>query len=246
MPDLKKFHKSITKEIEATNNRVRDLVTHWGEEGKYKELVFQNILRRFLPKSLEIGTGFIIRPTERGVHNSTKQIDVIIYDNSYPVLFREGDFVIMTPEGVRGIVEVKANLTNQNILQVIKTCNQNGKYIFEGKENKENKLFNGIFSYKSRQPTQKLRRIIRNEYNELDGDNKEKFALNHIALNKNTFIKHWDSSYGAETFSEYNLISLTFSFFISNLLNYVTNRKIERENFIWFVTDKEQNIVNDF
>lgn len=246
MTDLVNYHKSITNEIEATNKRVRDLVTHWGEDGRYKELVFQNILRRFLPKSLEIGTGFIIKPTERGVHNNSKQLDVIIYDNSFPVLFREGDFVIMTPEGVRGIVEVKANLTNQNVEQVINTCNQNGKYIFDGKENKDNKLFNGIFSYESRQPTNAVREIIREKYNELDGDDKEKFALNHIALNKNTFIKHWDSTFGNETYSQYNLTSLTFSFFISNLLNYVTNRKIERENFIWFVTDKEQDNVNNF
>jgi len=246
MPSLINYHKSITKEIISTNKRVRDLVTHWGEEGKYKEVVFKNILRRFLPNNLEIGTGFIIKPIQRGQHEESKQIDVIIYENSYPLLFKESDFVIMTPEGVRGIIEIKANLLNQDVRQVIQTCNENGKFVFDGKENKNKKLFNGIFSYDSRNPTNNLRNTIREEYDNIIGVDKEKFALNHVALSKDKFIKHWDSTHGNETYSQYSLIDLTFSFFISNLLNYVTENHISRENFIWFVEDKENRKDFDF
>ena len=39
MTSLTNYHKSITSEIISTNKRVRDLVTHWGEEGRYKEVV---------------------------------------------------------------------------------------------------------------------------------------------------------------------------------------------------------------
>lgn len=73
-----------------------------------------------------------------------------------------------------------------------------------------------------------------------------KFALNHIALSKDTFIKHWDSSYGREEYSQYNLVDLTFSFFISNLLDYVTDNKITKDNYIWFVEDKENRKDVDF
>lgn len=246
MPSLINYHKSITKEIISTNKRVRDLVTHWGEEGRYKEVVFKNILKRYLPKNLEIATGFIIKPTRRGEHEESKQIDVIIYENSFPVLFKEADFVIMTPEGVRGIVEVKANLLNQNIEQVIQTCNFNGKFIFEGKENKEKKLFNGIFSFESRLPTDNFRSVTRRKYDELVEIDKDKFALNHIALSKDTLIKHWNREDGGEEYSQYNLVDLTFSFFISNLLNFVTDNLIDRENFIWFVEDKENRKEFDF
>lgn len=246
MTNLTNYHKSITKEIISTNKRVRDLVTHWGEDGKYKEVVFKNVLKRFLPKSLEIGTGFIIKPLERGEHVESKQLDIIIYENSYPILFREEDFVIMTPEGVRGIVEIKANLINQNIGEIIDTCNQNGQFIYDGKDNKEKKIFNGIFSYESRTPTERVRRIIRESYDNNSGSEKEMFALNHIALNKDYFIKHWDSSYGNEEYSQYKLIDLTFSFFISNLLDYVTDKKISKENFIWYVEDKENKKEYDF
>lgn len=246
MTSLTNYHKSITKEIISTKTRVRDLVTNWGEEGKYKEVVFKNILRRFLPSNLEIGTGFIIKPTTRGAHEESKQIDVIIYENSHPILFKESDFVIMTPEGVRGIVEIKANLLNQNIDQIIQTCNLNGEFVFEGKEKKEKKIFNGIFSFESHNATANLRNTIREKYNAINCPDKEKFALNHIALSKDTFIKHWDSSYGREEYSQYNLVDLTFSFFISNLLDYVTDNKITKDNYIWFVEDKENRKDVDF
>lgn len=246
MTSLTNYHKSITSEIISTNKRVRDLVTHWGEEGRYKEVVFKNILRRFLPVNLEIGTGFIIKPISRGEHEESKQIDIIIYDNSYPVLFKEADFVIMTPEAVRGIVEIKANLMNQNIEQIFDTCNANAKFIFEAKDNQEKKFFNGIFSYDSRIPTERVRRLIRDSFNNVLGERKEMYVLNHIALSKDIFIKHWDSTYGNEEYSQYNLLDLTFSFFISNLLNYVTDNKINKENYIWFAEDKEDRKEFDF
>jgi hypothetical protein len=245
MTSLTDYHKSITNEIISTNKRVRNLVTHWGEEGKYKELVFKNILKRFLPNNLEIGTGFIIKPTGRGIHEESKQIDIIIFENSHPILFRESDFVIMTPEGVRGIVEIKANLLSRNITQVIQTCNSNGKFIYEGKQ-KKTKIFNGIFSYESHSNTANLRNTLRKQYNEIDDEQKDLFALNHIAVSKDVFIKHWDSTFGREEYSQYYLVDLAFSFFISNLLNYVTENQIYKENYIWFVENKEEQIVSNF
>ncbi|MCW4043504.1 MAG: hypothetical protein NWE90_07260 [Candidatus Bathyarchaeota archaeon] len=44
-----KFQKSITEELEVVKDRVRNLIgsAHWGEEGKYKEAVLTNVMRRF-------------------------------------------------------------------------------------------------------------------------------------------------------------------------------------------------------
>jgi len=56
-----KFQESITKELEVVRDRVRNLIgdAHWGEEGRYKEAVLKNVIRRFLPSNLSIGTGFV-------------------------------------------------------------------------------------------------------------------------------------------------------------------------------------------
>ena len=47
--DAKEFQKSITEELDVVKNRIRNLIgnRHWGEEGRYKEAILKNILRKF-------------------------------------------------------------------------------------------------------------------------------------------------------------------------------------------------------
>ncbi len=181
MPTLRDYHKSITRELISTNNRVRDLITHWPEDGRYKEVILKNIIKRVLPKNLSIYSGFVIKQTEnRGKHVQSRQIDLIIYENSYPILFVEGDFAIVTPEGVKGIIEIKANLANQQLDNIFSTCNENAEFIFNGKENRQNPLFNGIFSFNGRQCTEFFRNQLRISYNNNNHTEKDKFILNHI------------------------------------------------------------------
>lgn len=109
--DSQNFQKSITQELDVIKNRVRNLIgnAHWGEEGRFKEAVLKNVIQRFLPNSISIGTGFILKENEDSNTNISHQIDLIIYDNTKPVLFREGDFIITTETNVRGIIERRFN-----------------------------------------------------------------------------------------------------------------------------------------
>lgn len=43
----------------------------------------------------------------------TDQIDVIIYKKYDPRLFQKGDFVVLMPESVLGIIQVKSKVTSQ-------------------------------------------------------------------------------------------------------------------------------------
>jgi hypothetical protein len=82
------FHKTTTKELKAIQDRIKNLVPNWLEDGMYKEAVLKSIIQNFLPKNFDIASGYVIRPTQiRGNHEVSKQIDIIIYDNSFPVLF---------------------------------------------------------------------------------------------------------------------------------------------------------------
>ena len=103
------FHKSITYEINSLKNRVLNLIgdAHWSEVGRYREAVLRNVIKRFIPSNISLGTGFIIDKNEEGNIDISKQIDIIVYDNTYPALFAESDVVITTPANVRGIIEVK-------------------------------------------------------------------------------------------------------------------------------------------
>ncbi len=212
----KKFQKSITEELNTIKDRVRNLVgnAHWGEDGRYKEAILKNVIRRFLPTNLSIGTGFVIRKNNKDEPQVSKQIDIIIYESTIPVLFSEGDFVITTYKNVRGIVEVKTKIRIGELQEIMQKAKENGELI--GKD-----IFNGIFSY------------------EFDGNINSntidqalkgaKNCVNHISLGPDMFIRFWKredrnkldppvKNCQNDFYNVYELRNLSFSYFISNLL----------------------------
>ena len=122
--DYKAYHESITAELMASRDRVRNFIGdhHWGEDGRFKEVLLMNHLKKILPSNVSIGTGFV-----KNGEQITSQIDLIIYDNSVPNLFSQGDFVIVLPESVYGIIEVKSKLiSGKMITETIANANKNG------------------------------------------------------------------------------------------------------------------------
>lgn len=103
----------------------QDAASHKGEDGRYIESLITEYLKRYLPKDLEVLTGFILRPAVKtGLNNRTRknevdqhstQLDIIIYDSyHYPVFQRFGDNVIVPPEGVVGIISVKKKFNEED------------------------------------------------------------------------------------------------------------------------------------
>lgn len=249
--DTIEFHKSTTKELLAIKDRVKNLINHWGEDGRYQEAVIKTMIQRFLPEKFRIGSGFIVRQTRnRGNHEPSKQIDLIIYDTSFPVLFKENDFVILTPDSVLRIIEVKANATNQGLQQIIKKSNDNGKFIFDGRIDKTKPLFNGIFSYESTvNNVSTIANAINIPWREL-GENvyKDKFCVNHISLNQDWFYKYWEHEHivGNQPHYLYEIKELSFSFFISNLMDWISGTSVIENSNLWFPIDKTIEVRKTF
>ncbi|WP_317205988.1 DUF6602 domain-containing protein [Flavobacterium psychrophilum] len=216
----------------------------------YKEIVLKNIIRRFLPEKYKIGTGFVVTQTEnRGEHNHSTQIDLLIYDDASPILFKEGDFVILTPDSVRGIIEVKSNIQNvASLKEVVNKSNKIGQTIYNSKTDKKQKFFNGIFSYDGYLNNFGLQTLVDNYLegiSDFSSDtNHKKFIVNHVSFNKNLFLKLWPSE--TNPHSLYNIEDLSFSFFISNLIDTLANSSVKRNSFIWYAADKELNILKQF
>ncbi|BBI33598.1 hypothetical protein KCTCHS21_29970 [Cohnella abietis] len=232
MPNYLEYQKSIASEFKAYEKRVRHLIddAHWVEEGRYKEIILMNYLKRILPKHISVGTGFI-----RNQDTITHQIDIIIYDNTYPLLFSEGDFIIAVPENVIGIIEVKSNIVPSDLCDIIKKSNHNASIIC-GNSNKM--LFNGVFSYNSieesaqyilKLKTIEYKQILEKQFTNQIISNKLSSCVNHIVLGTKYFIKLWASGVTHEKkhdewkgapphYSFYNMQEgLAFSYFLSNL-----------------------------
>ena len=99
---------------------------HKGEDGRFVENLIRSMLIRFLPKELEVLTGFVIRPAvkTKGVNRCRKnesdahssQLDIIVYNSAqYPIYLRSNETVIVPPEGVIAIISVKKALRDGDI-----------------------------------------------------------------------------------------------------------------------------------
>lgn len=227
--DHKKFQESITRELDVIRNRVRDLIgdAHWGEEGRYKEEILKKTLRKFLPKNVSVGSGFIT--TIEGI---SKQLDIIIYDNHQPPLFSEGDFIITTPSNVLGIVEVKSCLNPTSLREAVNKHDQVSNIISQNNQN-ERKIFHGIFSfeYNGNIQSQAIDNALRNSQG----------IVNHISLGNSYFIRRWGQIEGnqlppevialSDFYNIYDIADLSFSYFISNLIDIVCGGLNDR---YWF------------
>lgn len=249
--NTKEFHISTGKELLAVKDRVRHLISHWGEDGRYKESVLKLIIKRFLPEKYKIATGFVVKEThERGNHNASSQIDLIIYDNQYPVLFKDNDFVIVTPDSVRAIIEVKANIKNQDVKRVVEKSNDVGKFIYNGKTDKNSFFFNGVFSYAGYERIQDYQ-IIENKitFANLNCSSEQyfnKFKVNHICFNSDLLFKFWEQKTPNESHYLYKLKDLSFSFFISNLMDYLGGDSVILNSNLWYPIDKSIEVVHKF
>jgi hypothetical protein len=94
---------------------------HPGEDGRYVEGLIRTYLKKYLPRSLHVSTGFILRPAVKtGVNGRERrgnsdqhssQLDIIVHDaDNYPSFQNFNDDVIVPPEGVVAILSVKKHL----------------------------------------------------------------------------------------------------------------------------------------
>ncbi|MHC5598505.1 MAG: DUF6602 domain-containing protein [Nostoc sp.] len=120
---------SFTSKINSLAQIIRN--AHYPSLGTYKERLLMSMIKQFIPKRYDVGTGFVIFPTEEidsnnkpigykvlsGVeHIVSGQCDIIVYDSfDYAPIFQDGDFVVVRPESVRSIIEVKGTLNQESI-----------------------------------------------------------------------------------------------------------------------------------
>lgn len=99
---------------------------HAGEDGRYVESLLRQHLQKYLPRDLEVLTGFILRPAiitgkdgaerEGKGDRKSRQLDIIVYDTAhYPLFQRFENNVVAPPEGVVAVLSVKKHLRSGNV-----------------------------------------------------------------------------------------------------------------------------------
>lgn len=109
-----KFIKALRNSTSKLYSELEDskLVEHSGDKGEFREEILSKLLRNYLPSCYGLGNGEVF--SQDG--ESSKQIDIVIYDTVYSnVLFKDKSNSLFPCESVYGEIEVKSNLSSDEL-----------------------------------------------------------------------------------------------------------------------------------
>jgi hypothetical protein len=104
---------AATSALAAQADLFASLTAHPALVGTGRENALADLLRQFMPRRFEIlgGTVAVVDDDQRPIR-SMHQLDMIIADTmDFPTLLRAGNAAVVVSQSVRGIIEVKSNLT---------------------------------------------------------------------------------------------------------------------------------------
>lgn len=240
--NVRQYIQEKSSDLKSRQDSVRNIIgdKHWGEDGRYKELILKQWLKdefrqRKLP--VEIGTGFI-----KNGDTSSSQIDIIIYNSKgvrhYLPQPQQDDFIVIDANSVLAILEVKTRIYPKDARKIINSLCSNRK--LTGGD-----IFAGIFAYEC----QKRNEQVSDEAfeNVLKGSNKnckkaleetlrENTPLDCIAFGEDYFMKFWqekepDSSYQNKHYSFYRLKNQSFGYFMLNVYEHILVRLNQKRIF---------------
>ncbi|WOD19102.1 DUF6602 domain-containing protein [Paraburkholderia kirstenboschensis] len=137
MGDLTSYAGMVGDEFSAKVNRLAQLIgdSHEPSVGRYKESLLRHCIEQFIPKRYSVGTGSIAFTQESHLndensenvdlwnlkeHYVSQQLDIVIFDDhNFPPIFRDAEFVVVRPESVRAVVEVKGYLTKKVVIETV-------------------------------------------------------------------------------------------------------------------------------
>lgn len=155
---VKALNKSVLDELDLTRE-----IRHPGENGRAREQILRNFLKKIIPGKYSIDTGFVIDATG-GISN---QIDIVIYRDDYHTVFEIGGIKYFMVESVVAVIENKASiassaalrqaLDNIKSVKVLDRTNLGKNYIVPGrvpmdKNSIYHQVFGAILTEKSLSP----------------------------------------------------------------------------------------------
>lgn len=130
------YASSFAHELAGQALRIGQLISHRATVGANREELLRVLIQRHIPQRFHAATGFI--------HGGDAQLDILIYDQiDYAPLFRAGDLVVVPPEAVRAIIEVKSGLHRDDLTDAM-------THLIEAlpvRKPEEPPIFTGVFGY---------------------------------------------------------------------------------------------------
>ncbi|WP_139427677.1 DUF6602 domain-containing protein [Aeromonas sobria] len=239
--NISNYFKSISAECKALENRVRHFIDsqHWLTDGEWKESVLRTMINRSCPQNISVGRGFIL--TEG---TCSTQIDVLLYDNTQPVLYRDGDLVFIPPSACRAVIEVKSSYNANVYRDAAKSISSVANLVRSSEPDLD--IFVGIFFYEMHGNDS---RVALTALKELTDQSLTK-TIDHVCIGNSKFIKFWevnpdDNSQDYNAWHLYTLHNMSAGYFIHNLMSVISDRQLVRNENIWFPAEGKEASRDD-
>jgi hypothetical protein len=226
--DNESYFRSITAEVDSLKNRIRNFVQHWPTDGEWKESVLRSILRRHLSKTIGVGKGFVV-----GENRVSTQQDILFYDTSKPILYQEGDLLILTPDAALGAIEVKTNPSQTQMREALIKLADTAELISHVL--RKTPTFFGLFAYEGALDTDTTlmdvqAAVRKNEWR----------MINCLSVGSSFFIRYWEHDPTATTsrlykrWHSYDLPDKSPAYFIFNVVEHLCPTSVLGVDELWF------------
>ncbi len=229
--DVSQYFVSLTEELSALKNRVRHYIDDagWLADGEWKESVLRSILRRHLPNNIGVGRGYVISSV-----SASTQIDVLLYDKTKPILFQDGEFVIVTPDTAKGAIEVKTRIEQHRLGDALKKICDVAELIHQDALNRPR--FFGLFSYED-EPPLNIEYVLETLRSVVGGN--EKRLIHCLSFGTLNFIRFWHFHPAlphrpTNKWHAYRLAQKAPAYFVHNVIDHLNPEWANNNNDIWY------------
>jgi len=226
---IEDYFASLSQELQALRDRVRYMIEdqHWPTDGEWKESVLRSVIRRSAPTTHSVGRGFVVNEQD-----CSTQIDILIHDNSHPVLYRDGDLVFISPAACRAVIEVKSKVNRANFQDAAEKLAATAELVRRSPGG--SRTFIGLFGYESAVKEDAALDIL-----EKTANGEERRVIDHLALGASDFIKYWTTSPEKprrihKSWHYYGLHGMAAGYFIHNLLMHLSPDAELESSGLWF------------
>jgi hypothetical protein len=224
------YFQTLTQELNFQKDRLQNFIQHWLTVGEYRETVIRNVLRRHLPKSIGLGKGFIVSNKV-----TSTQIDILLYDTTKPVLFQEGELLILTPDAAVGAIEVKKSIGSSELEETLV------KIAHIAQLTSPNPAFIGLFAYEGHLDPELVLSTLQKSANQ-DG----RRIINCVSIGESDFVRYWEHDPDCRSrrlyrqWHAYNLQLKAPAYFLINVVGHLCPHSVGVYDKLWFPSEGKE------
>jgi hypothetical protein len=180
-----------------------------------------------LPQTIGIGKGFVI--TKEG---PSTQVDILLYDRAKPLLYQDGDLVMITSDLCLGLIEVKTRVGTAEFGEALRKLAECRQYVSRSAQCRP---FVGLFS--SEHDGEAFQPLLDHLKAAAAGSTRR--LINCVSLGKSLFVRYWECApeqpqRPADIFRAYKLHVMAPAYFVHNVIESLCERSVLDNNYIWY------------